>query len=51
MSHGAVHGAGVYATDDLRMAFSHGDCIAIIELLEDTIQWKKTPNIYIWLRN
>lgn len=52
MSTGQVHGAGVYATDDLQMAYRYGGkgkvhCVAVIELLVDYAPYKKADGIYV----
>lgn len=53
MTTGAVHGVGVYSTNELSMACSYGNsgqygsCVAVIELFVDYNQHKKTNRIYV----
>lgn len=53
MTNGAVHGNGVYATNDISMAISYGysgkySFVAVIELNEDPAQYKRSGyNIYV----
>jgi hypothetical protein len=52
MSSGQAHGAGVYASNDLHLAYGYGGnaggkCVAVIELLVDPSQFKKTDGIYV----
>ena len=47
MTTGAAYGNGVYASDSLLIAQSYGNCVAVIELFEDSAKFQKVPNIFV----
>ena len=52
MSTGQAHGPGVYASNQLSIAYGYGGhgkthCVAVIELLVDPAQFKKAEGIYV----
>lgn len=52
MTTGAAFGNGVYLTTNLNLAYAYGagkksSCVAVVEIMADPAQFKKTPEVYV----
>jgi hypothetical protein len=47
MSAGAVHGVGIYASDDILVSIGYGYYVGVIELTCDPAQFRKAQGIYV----